>query len=61
VTHEPLKVSYFAELIDIMRLAYQLAVRNEIKKQFCKRNENAGRNEILGSNEQNFGYKFYSF
>ena len=26
-----------------MRLAYQLAVRNGIKKQFCKRNEKAGR------------------
>jgi len=26
-----------------MRLAYQLAVRNEIKNRFCKRNEKAGR------------------
>ena len=26
-----------------MRLAYQLAVRNEIKTRFCKRNEKAGR------------------
>ena len=28
---------------DIMRLAYQLAARNGIKNQFCKRNEKAGR------------------
>ena len=26
-----------------LRLAYQLAVRNGIKNQFCKRNEKAGR------------------
>jgi len=30
-------------MADIMRLAYQLAVRNGIKNQFCKRNEKAGR------------------
>jgi hypothetical protein len=28
---------------DVKRLAYQLAVRNGIKNQFCKRNERAGR------------------
>jgi hypothetical protein len=28
---------------DVMRLSYQLAVRNGIKNQFCKRNEKAGR------------------
>ena len=28
---------------DVVRLAYQLAVRNGIKNQFCKRNEKAGR------------------
>ena len=28
---------------DVMRHAYQLAVRNGIKDQFCKRNETAGR------------------
>jgi len=28
---------------DVMRLAYQLAVRNGIKNQFCNRNEKAGR------------------
>jgi len=28
---------------DVMRLAYQLAVRNGINDQFCKRNEKAGR------------------
>jgi hypothetical protein len=28
---------------DVMRLAYQLAVRNGIKNLFCKRNEKAGR------------------
>jgi len=28
---------------DVMRLAYQLAVRNEMKNRFCKRNEKAGR------------------
>jgi hypothetical protein len=28
---------------DIMNLAYQLAVRNGIKNQFCKRNEKTGR------------------
>jgi len=26
-------------MADVMRLAYQLAVRNGIKNQFCKRNE----------------------
>jgi len=30
-------------MADVMHLAYQLAVRNEIKNQFCKRNEKAGR------------------
>ena len=29
-------------MADVMRLAYQLAVRNEIKNWFCKRNEKAG-------------------
>jgi hypothetical protein len=28
---------------EVMRLAYQLAVRNGIKNQFCKRTEKAGR------------------
>jgi len=30
-------------MADVMRLAYQLAVRNGIKNQFCKRNEKNGR------------------
>jgi hypothetical protein len=30
-------------MADVMRLAYQLAIRNEIKNRFCKRNEKAGR------------------
>ena len=30
-------------MADVMCLAYQLAVRNRIKDQFCKRNEKAGR------------------
>jgi len=30
-------------MADVMRLAYQLAVKNEIKNQFCKRNEKARR------------------
>ena len=30
-------------MADVMHLAYQLAVRNGIKNQFCKRNEKAGR------------------
>jgi hypothetical protein len=30
-------------MADVMRLAYQLAVRNKIKNRFCKRNEKAGR------------------
>jgi len=30
-------------MADVMHLAYQLAERNEIKNQFCKRNEKAGR------------------
>jgi len=30
-------------MADVMFLAYQLAVRNGIKNQFCKRNEKAGR------------------
>jgi len=30
-------------MADVMRLAYQLAVRNGIKNQFCKRNGKAGR------------------
>jgi hypothetical protein len=29
-------------IADVMRLAYQLAIRNGIKDQFCKRNEKAG-------------------
>jgi len=31
------------KMADVMRLAYQLAVRNGIKNQFCKRNEKTGR------------------
>jgi len=30
-------------MADVMNLTYQLAVRNGIKNQFCKRNEKAGR------------------
>jgi len=30
-------------MADVMRLTYELAVRNLIRKQFCKRNEKAGR------------------
>jgi len=30
-------------LVDVVSLAYQLAVRNGIKNQFCKRNEKTGR------------------
>jgi hypothetical protein len=30
-------------ITDVMCLAYQLAVRNRIKNQFCKRNEKAGK------------------
>jgi len=30
-------------MADVMRLAYQLAVRNGIENHFCKRNEKAGR------------------
>ena len=30
-------------MADVMRLTYQLVVRNGIKNQFCKRNEEAGR------------------
>ena len=30
-------------MADVMRLAYQLAVRNGIKNQFCTRNEKTGR------------------
>jgi hypothetical protein len=30
-------------MADVMRLAYQLAVRNGNKNLFCKRNEKAGR------------------
>ena len=30
-------------MADVMRLAYQLAIRNWIKNKFCKRNEKAGR------------------
>jgi hypothetical protein len=30
-------------MADVMRLTYQLAVRNGIKNQFCKENEKAGR------------------
>jgi len=29
-------------MADVMRLAYQLAIRNGIKNHFCKRNEKAG-------------------
>jgi len=31
-------------MADVMRLAYQLSIRNEIKNKFCKRNEKTGRN-----------------
>jgi len=30
-------------MVEVMCLAYQLAVRNRIKNQFCKRNEKTGR------------------
>jgi hypothetical protein len=30
-------------MADVMRFAYQLAVRNGIKNRFCKRNKKAGR------------------
>jgi len=30
-------------MADVMNIAYQLAVRNRIKTQFCKRNEKTGR------------------
>ena len=30
-------------MADVMRLTYQLALRNGIKNRFCKRNEKAGR------------------
>ena len=30
-------------MAEVTRLAYQLAVRNGIKNQFCKRNEKVGR------------------
>jgi hypothetical protein len=30
-------------MADVMRLAYQLAVRNRIKNQFCKSNDKIGR------------------
>jgi len=30
-------------MAEVMRLTYQLAVRNRIKNQFCKRSEKAGR------------------
>jgi len=36
-------------IADVMRLAYQLAVRNGIKNQFCKRNEKAGRKWLKNS------------
>jgi len=42
-------------MADVMRLAYQLAVRNEIKNKFFKRNERAGRKwlkNFLGCNPQ---------
>jgi hypothetical protein len=31
------------KMADVMNLAYQLAIRNGIKNQFCKRNEKTGR------------------
>jgi hypothetical protein len=33
-------------MADVMRLAYQLAVRNGIKNHFCKRNEKTGRKRL---------------
>jgi hypothetical protein len=39
---------------DVMHLAYQLAVRNGIKNQFCKRNEKAGRKWLKNSLSTNF-------
>ena len=33
-------------MADVMRLAYQRAVRNGIKNRFCKRNEKAGRKRL---------------
>jgi hypothetical protein len=33
-------------ITDVMHLAYQLAVRNGIKNQFCKRNEKVGREMV---------------
>jgi len=39
-----MEIKFFGlTMADVMRLAYQLAVRNGIKNQFYKRNENAGR------------------
>jgi len=38
-----LERKFFGLTFDFMPLAYQLAVRNRIKNQFCKRNEKAGR------------------
>ena len=37
------KKVFWLTMADIMRLAYQLAVRNRIKNEFCKRIEKAGR------------------
>jgi len=34
---------FYLVMADVMHLAYQLAVRNGIKNQFCKRNEKTGR------------------
>jgi len=36
-------------MAEVMRLAYQLAVRNRIKNQFCKRNEKNGRKWLKNS------------
>jgi len=37
------KKFFVLTMADVMRLAYQLAIRNEIQNRFCKRNEKAGR------------------
>jgi hypothetical protein len=36
-------------MADVMNIVYQLAVRNGIKKQFCKRNEKTGRKLLKNS------------
>jgi hypothetical protein len=42
------KKSFFGfTMADVMRLAYQLAVRNRIKNLFCKRNGKAGRKWLI--------------